>query len=137
MRARLRSVWILLVVAFALLLPASTAAASAGKIAFHDGYCSGTNTVNGTFTVTKYSGVYGTKLTLTVKGQGYHNGAWRTEVSFGTWSKSFATSAKVSLSKFVSFKPGHAGRHRLSGVGKIWRGSMLVAKAAINTGTCG
>jgi hypothetical protein len=119
-----------------LALVGTTTAASVGKITFHNGYCTGQNTANGTFTVTKYSGVHGTRLTLTVKGQGYHNGAWRTEKTIGSWSKSFNTSAKKSLSKFVSFNPRHSGRHRLMGIGKIFNGVRLVASSKIRTGYC-
>jgi hypothetical protein len=125
-----------MVVGLALMLPATTVGASPGKITF-EGYCSGQNTVNGTFTVTKFSGFHGTKLTLTVKGQGYHDGAWRTEVTLGSWSKTFNTSARVSLAKFVSYNPGHGGLHRLLGIGKVWDGAYVLGGTKLKTGTCG
>jgi hypothetical protein len=137
MKKRLGLLSSLLAVGLALMLPGSTAAASAGKITFHDGYCSGVNTVNGTFSTIKDAGFYGTKMTLSISGQGYHNGAWKTEVNFGTWAKTFATSAKESLSHSVSFKPGHSGKHRLHGSAKSWNGTLVLGYASLNSGTCG
>jgi hypothetical protein len=136
MRRRFGLFTSLVVLGLALMLPAQTAAATAGRISFHDGYCSGANTITGTFTVTKVDGVHGTKLTLTIKGQGYHNGAWRTETTFGTWSKTFNTSNRVALSHSVTFKPGHSGRHRLQGVGKIYDGTFLVASGKLSSPAC-
>ena len=135
MRRRIGLFTSLVVIGLALMLPASTAAASPGKITF-SGYCSGANTTIGTFSAIKYAGVHGTKLTLTIKGQGYHNGAWRTETTFGTWSKTFNTSNRVVLSHSVTFKPGHSGKHRVQGVAKIYDGAFLVGTGKLSSPAC-
>jgi len=136
MRKRLAFLWTPVVLGVALMLPATTAATSYGQITFVNGYCSGNNTVNGTFKVHKNSGFYATKLTLTMKGQGYHNGAWHTEYNIGTASKMVNTSQAGNLSRFAWFNPGHAGKHRMTAVGKIWNGSYVVAKGNVRSGTC-
>ena len=136
MRKRFAFLWTSLVLGLALLLPASTAAASYGSISFAGGYCSGNNTVNGTFKAHKNSGFYATRLTLTVKGQGYHNGSWVNEGVIGTASKNVNTSGQANLTRVAWFNPGHSGKHRMIAVGKIWNGSYVVAKGNVRSGTC-
>jgi hypothetical protein len=135
MRRRFGLVTSLVALGLALMLPAQTAAASPGRITYR-GYCTGANTSTGTFAVIKNDGVHGTKLTLTIRGQGYHNGSWRTETTFGTWSKTFNTSNKVGLSHSVTFKPGHAGKHRVQGVGKVYDGAFLVGTGKLSSTGC-
>jgi hypothetical protein len=136
MRTRLAMLWTPLVLAFALMLPASTAATTYGKIVLVDSYCSGTNTVNAVFKGVKYSGFYATKLTITAKGQGYHSGRWRTEYKIGTATKMVYTSGKASIKKAAWYKPGHSGKHRIMAVGKIWNGGTLIAKGNQASYTC-
>jgi hypothetical protein len=111
-RKRFALLWMLLVIGAAMALPASTLAATPGSIGFTSGYCSGANTVNATFKLVKYNGFYATKLTMTAKGQGYHNGAWRTEYNIGTWTKSVNTSARATMIRELWYDPNHNGRHR-------------------------
>src|SRR5689334_21574715 len=76
MRKRFALLWAMVVLALALMIPATTAAATYGQMTFVKGYCSGPtlNTVNATFKLTKYSGFHATRLVMVVKGQGYYNG---------------------------------------------------------------
>ncbi len=135
MRKRFALLWTPFVVVMALMLPGAVAAGSPGKVATSS-YCSGNNTVNATAKVTKYSGLYASKLTMTVQGQGYQNGSWQNEHNFGTYTKWVYTSAKATMTKTFTFNPGHSGRHRIRVVGKIWDGGNLLAKGSVNTPAC-
>jgi hypothetical protein len=135
-RKRFALLWMLLVIGAAMALPASTLAATPGSIGFTSGYCSGANTVNATFKLVKYNGFYATKLTMTAKGQGYHNGAWRTEYNIGTWTKSVNTSARATMIRELWYDPNHNGRHRILVVGRIWNGSLLVGSGKARSGWC-
>ena len=136
MRKRLALLWTPFVLAIALMLPASAAAGSPGRIVFVDGYCSGADTVNGTFKVIKFAGYYATHLTMTARGQGYHNGSWRNEYNIGTWTKSVNTSARATMQRSFWYNPDHSGRHRIRVVGRILNGSQLMGKGSISSGWC-
>jgi hypothetical protein len=136
MRKRFALFWSMLVLGLALMLPASTAAATYGQITFVSGYCSGNNTVNATFKLTKYSGIYATKLTMNAKGQGYYNGAWHTEYNIGTWTKTINTSGSASMKRYFWYNPGHSGKHRILVIGKIWDGGYLIATGKEHSGWC-
>ena len=136
MRKRFALLWTLLVLAAALALPASTAAATYGKITFVSGYCSGAHTVNATFKLAKYSGFYATHLTMQVKGQGYINGKWRTEDNIGTYSKNVYTAGTASMKRSFWYNPGHNGDHRILVIGKIWNGGSLIATGRAHSGFC-
>ena len=119
-------------------LAGDAAAATYGKIVFVDGYCSGSNTVHATFKLTKYSGFYATKLTMTVKGQGFYNGGWHTELNIGTYT-AYTNGGKGGyfFKDSFYFKPGHSGSHRILVVGKIWNGGSLLASGQAKSGYCG
>jgi hypothetical protein len=136
MRRRLAFLWLPLVLGLALLLPASTAAATYGKIVLVNSYCSGTNTVNATFKVVKYSGFYATKLTITAKAQRYYSGGWHTVYTIGTSKKSVYTSGKATLKRYAWYRPGRTGRFRILAVGKIWNGARLLAKGKQASYSC-
>ncbi|HUP83399.1 MAG TPA: hypothetical protein VM284_04325 [Candidatus Limnocylindria bacterium] len=137
MRKRLTFLWTPLVIGLALMLPASTTATSYGQISYSNFYCSGGgSTVNVTFKMHKNSGFYATKLTLTMKGQGWHNGHWVDEYNIGTDSKIVNTNGTANFTRYAWFTPGHAGKHRLNAVGRIWDGSYKVAQGSIHSGTC-
>ena len=136
MRKRFALLWTMLVLGAALSLPASTAAATYGKIAFTGGYCSGTNTVNADFKLTKYSGFYATHLTMSAKGQGFVNGKWKTEYNIGTWTKNVYTNGSATMKKTFWYKPGHRGSHRIVVTGKIWDGGYVIATGKDHSGYC-
>ena len=136
MRKRLAFLWTPLVMGLALMLPATTTATSYGQITYSNFYCSGSNTVNATFKLHKDSGFYATRLTLTMTGQGYHNGAWHNEYNIGTVSKTVNTSGTANFTRVVWYTPGHSGKHRLHVVGKFWNGSYLIAKGSVNSPSC-
>ena len=127
MRKRFALLWTLIVLGLALMLPATTSAASYGKITNTNTYCSGANTVNATFKLTKYSGFHATRLAITVKGQGFYNGGWHTELNIGTWYVNINTYGGYFYKNSFYFKPGHSGSHRIYAIGKIWDGGYLVA----------
>ena len=118
------------------MLPASTAAGTPGAIGFISGYCTGANTVNATFKLVKYGGYYATELTMTAKGQGYHDGRWQTEYNIGTWSKVVNTSSKATMRREFWYDAGHSGKHRIQVLGKIWNGSNLVGSGKDRSGWC-
>ena len=136
MRKRFALMWTMLVLGLALMLPASTAAATYGSINFQSGYCSGNNTVNATFKLVKYSGFYASKLTMTAKGQGYYNGSWHNEYNIGTWTKNINTSGKASMQRYFWYDAGHSGKHRIKVIGKIWDGGYLIATGTEVSGWC-
>ena len=136
MRRRFVLLWTLIVLSLALMLPATTAAASYGKITNTNTYCSGANTVNATFKLTKYSGFHATRLSITVKGQGYYNGGWHIERNIGTWYVNINTYRGWFYTNSFWFKPGHLGSHRILAIGKIWNGSYLVASGKTVSGYC-
>ncbi len=136
MRKRLALIWTPLVLAMALMLPATTTATSYGQVSYSNFYCSGINTVNATFKVHKYAGFYASKLTMKLTGQGYHNGGWHNEFNFGKYSKSISTSGQANFVRTAWFKPGHSGKHRIVMVGKIWNGGSMIASGTIRTPGC-
>ncbi len=136
MRKRFALVWMLVVLGLALMLPATTAAASYGKIANTNTWCTGNNTVHATFRLTKYSGFHATRLSITVKGQGYYGGRWHTELNIGTWYVNINTNKGKYFQDSFYFKPGHNGSHRILAIGKIWNGSYLVAKGKSHSQYC-
>ena len=136
MRRRFVLLWTLLVLVLALMVPATTAAATFGKIKNTNTYCTGANTVHATFKLTKYSGFYATKLSMTIKGQGYYGGRWHTELNIGTYSARANTYAGYYFKDSFYFFPGHSGTHRILAVGKIWNGSHLVASGSTYSLRC-
>jgi hypothetical protein len=137
MRKRLALLWMPIVLLLALMLPATTAAASYGAINFVNGYCSGGNTVHATFKMSKYSGFYANSLSISVKGQGFYNGGWHNELNIGTWYKNINTYGSTSFTKSFYFIPGHSGSHRILATGRIWNGGYLVASGKTSSGYCG
>jgi hypothetical protein len=136
MRKRFALLWTLLALGAALALPASTAAGSPGSIGFVGGFCSGSNTVNATFKLIKNSGYHATHLTMTAKGQGYHNGGWRTEYEIGTWTKDVFTNSRATMKREFWYDPAHTGKHRILVIGKIWDGGVLIASGKEKSGFC-
>jgi hypothetical protein len=136
MRKRLAFIWTPLVIALALMLPATATATSYGQVSYSNFYCSGNNTVNATFKVKKYVGTYATKLTMKLTGQGYHNGSWHNEYNFGTFSKTINTSGQAAFTRTAWFQPAHSGKHRIVMVGKIWNGGYMIASGTIRTPGC-
>jgi len=139
MRKRFALLWAIVVMTLALLLPATTAAATYGQMKFVSGYCSGTGsrTVNATFKLTKYSGFHATRLVMVVKGQGYYNGGWHTELNIGSYYVNINTNGGYYFKDSFYFKPGHSGSHRIAVTGKIYDGSYLVATGNAKSGYCG
>lgn len=137
MRKRFALLWAIAILGIALVLPASTSAASYGKITFQGGSCSGANTVHATFKLLKYSGFHATRLSMTVKGQGYYNGGWHNEYNVGTYFVNINTNGGYYYKDTFFFKPGHSGSHRILAIGKIWNGSHLVASGKAHSGYCG
>lgn len=130
MRKRFVLLWTVAVLVLALMVPATTSAATLGKIKNTHTSCSGANTVTATFKLTKYSGYYATKLSMTIKGQGYYGGRWHNELNIGTYSVKANTSGGYFFKDSFYFTPGHSGKHRILALGKIWNGSHLVASGS-------
>lgn len=71
--------WTPVVLGLALMLPASTAAASYGKITNTSWSCkNGGNKVVANFRLVKYSGFHATRLEISGRGQGYY-GSWHND----------------------------------------------------------
>lgn len=136
MRKRFALLWTLVVLGLALMLPATTAAASYGKIINTNTYCTGLNTVNATFKLTKYSGFHASQLAITVKGQGFYNGGWHNELNIGTWFVNINTYGGYFYRDTFYFTPGHSGSHRILAIGKIWDGGYLVASGKSTSQYC-
>ena len=136
MRKRLMLLWTPMVLMLALALPASTSAATLGKIKSTDTWCTGSNTVNATFKLTKYSGFHATKLSMTIKGQGFYGGRWHTEMNIGTWSVKINTYGGWYYKDSFYYTPGHAGSHRIMATGKIWEGRYVEATGTTYSRSC-
>ena len=136
MRKRFVLLWTVVVLVLALMVPATTAAATFGRIASTNTYCTGANTVHATFKLTKYSGFYATKLSMTIKGQGYYGGRWHTELNIGTYSARANTYGGYYFKDSFYFYPGHSGKHRILATGKIWNGGHLVASGSTHSLSC-
>jgi hypothetical protein len=136
MRKRWAFLWTPLVLGMALMFPATTTATSLGQVSYSNFHCSGANTVNATFKNKKYVGPYATKLTMTITGQGYYNGAWHNEYNIGTASRTINTGGQASFSRVAYFTPGHSGKHRMVMLGKIWDGATVIASGTIRTPAC-
>ena len=141
MRKRMALLWTPVVLAMALMLlmmPATTAAATYGKIANTSSSCSnGGNRVNGTFKFTKNSGFYATKLTMTAYGQGYYGGVWKNEYLIGTWVDSIYTSSGWVWSKSFYYVDNASGSSRINVVAKIKNGSHVIATGHAHSRFCG
>ena len=136
MRKRFTLLWALVVLGLALMLPATTAAATYGRIVFVDGYCTGNNTVNATFKLTKYSGFYASDLTMSAKGQQYYGGGWHNVYNIGTWTKTVNTSGQATMKRLFWFDPNASGKYRIVVTGKIWDGSHQIASGKEHSGWC-
>jgi len=136
MRRRLLIVFALVATAIMLLLPATTAAASPGKFGFVSGYCNG-NVVFATFRLTKYSGFYATKLTMTAQGQGYWSGGWHNEGGSTVFTKYDDSYSKTVFTQKIKWNPHESGSHRLKVVARIMDGSSVVGKGSDVSGYCG
>ena len=136
MRKRFTLLWAMVILGVAMVLPATTAAATYGNIVFKSGYCTG-STVHATFKLTKYSGFFATQLSMTVKGQGFHAGKWRNEYNVGTYYVNTNGGSGGWIFKDTFFyTPGDNGSHRILVIGKIWNGSHLVASGQAHSGFC-
>lgn len=133
MRTRLRLAWVAVVLGLALLLPATTAAASLGSIKAIDGWCTGNNSPHATFKLTKFSGFYASRLSITGIVQ-KHTNKWTKVATIGTESKQVNTNAKASMQATFSYNPGENGMFRIIVLGKIWNGSVLLAQGKTGTG---
>ncbi|TAK36944.1 MAG: hypothetical protein EPO30_11230 [Lysobacteraceae bacterium] len=137
MRKRLMLLWTPIVLALALLLPSSTLAVSYGKITLVSEYCSGQDTINATFKVTKYSGFYAYKLTITAKGQEYWAGSWHNAYNIGTWTKVVDTYGSATFKRSFWYNPANGYNGRIVAIGKIWgSGGYLIASGKTRSGYC-
>jgi hypothetical protein len=114
LRKRLALLWTPLVLPMALALPASTTAANLGSIGFVDGYCSGNNAVNATFKLTKKSGFYATKLTMTAKGR-----AWSTTRGATSTTSARGPSGSTPASRQISAATSGSTRATLASTGSM------------------
>jgi len=141
MRKRLALIWTPIVLALALMLlmvPATTAAATYGKIANTSTACkNGGNRVNASFRLTKYSGFYASKLTMTAYGQGYYGGTWKNEYLIGTWYVNANTSGGYVFDQSFYYVDNLAGSSRINVVAKIKNGSHVIATGHAHSGYCG
>jgi hypothetical protein len=137
MRKRLMLLWTPVVLAMALLLPSSTLATSYGNISRVSQYCSGQDQINATFKLTKFSGFYAYKLTITFKGQEYYGGSWHSVYNIGTSSKIVDTFGKASFSRSAWYNPANGYHGRLLAIGKIWdSNSHVLATGKSTSGYC-
>lgn len=137
MRKRLALLWTPVVLAVALMLPGTAAAASYGKIVNTSTSCSnGGGRVNATFKLTKYSGFHATRLQMTAYGQGFY-GSWRTDYTIGTWWVNIDTYGGYYFTKSFYYVDGQSGSSRILVVAKIKNGSTTVATGRAHSQFCG
>jgi len=138
-RKRLVLLWMPVVLGLAMMLPATTAAATYGNIKTVSTFCSGYHyhTVNATFKLTKYSGFHATRLAMTIKGQAYYSGGWHTELNIGTYYVNINTNGAWYFKDSFYFKPGdNFSSHRILAIGNIWNYSSLVASGRAVSDIC-
>jgi hypothetical protein len=138
MRKRLAMFWTLVVLGLALMLPASTAAASYGNITNTNTWCtSGGNRVNATFNLHKYSGFYATKLQMTAYGQIYSGGKWHSVYNIGTWWKNISTYGVANFKYTFWYNDAEPGSDRVYVVAKIMDGGSTLATGHKASAFCG
>ena len=138
MRKRFTLISTAVVLLIALILPASTAAASYGKIVNTRTTCTqGGNRVNATFKLTKYSGFYASRLEISAWGQGLYGNRWRNEYFLGTYYYNANTSGQAWMTQGFYYVDNAAGSSRIRAKGKIKDGSYVIARGASNSGYCG
>jgi hypothetical protein len=138
MRKRFALLWTPVVLGLALMLPATTAAATYGKIANTNTYCTnGGNRVNGTFKLTKYSGFYATTLEMTAYGQVYYSNGWHNSFKIGPYHKTVNTSGGASYTETFWFNDHASGPERLNVIGKFKNGSSTIATGHAHSLVCG
>ena len=137
MRKRLALLWTPVVLAVALMLPGTAAAASYGKIANTATSCTNNGgRVNATFKLTKYSGFHATRLEMTVYGQGYY-GSWRNDYFIGTWYLPIDTNGGYFWTKSFYYVDHQSGSSRISVTARIKNGKTLLATGHAHSGFCG
>lgn len=137
MRKRLMLLWTPFILGLALLLPSSTLATSYGNINRVSQYCSGADQINATFKLSKFSGFYAYKLTITAKGQEFYGGSWHSVYNIGTWQKVVDTFGKASQSLSVWYNPANGYHGRILAMGKIWdTNSHVLATGKTTSGYC-
>jgi hypothetical protein len=138
MKKRFALLWTPIVLGLALMLPATTAAASYGKITNTSTSCkNGGNKVVANFKLTKYSGVYATRLEISAWGQGKYSTGWKNEYFLGTYYTTVNSSQGWYMTQGFYYVDNAAGSSRIKAVGKIKDGSYVVAKGSVVSGYCG
>jgi hypothetical protein len=141
MKKRFALLWTLVVLSMALMLPATTAAASYGKITNTSTSCkNGGNKVVANFKLTKYSGFYATRLEISAWGQGKYSSGWKNEYFLGTYYANIPSSQQYGgyyMTQGFYYVDNAAGSSRIKAVAKIKNGGYLVAKGNAVSGYCG
>ena len=138
MRKRFALAWALVALVLALMLPATTAAASLGKIANTGTTCKNNgNKVVASFKLTKYSGYHATKLVMTAYGQGLYTNGWHTDYVIGTWYVNINTNGGYYFSQSFYYVDGQQGSSRIKVSAKIKNGGRTVATGNAHSGYCG
>jgi hypothetical protein len=135
MRKRFGLLWTLVILLLAMMLPATTAASSLGKIGITDSYCNG-GTVHVTFEVVKNANHYADRFTLTATAQGSNDEhSWHSTGSknysytiFDPWARAYFTKTlKYNSTYFWS---------RILGTARFYDGGSLVGTAKLASGHC-
>ena len=138
MRKRFALAWTPIVLALALMLPATTAAATYGKITNTSWSCrNGGNKVIASFKLTKYSGFHATRLEMTAYGQGYYSGRWRNDYIIGTWYVNINTNGAYYMTQSFYYIDNQSGSSRISVIAKIKNDGTTVATGKSHSGYCG
>jgi hypothetical protein len=135
MRKRLAMLFTPVVIALALMLPATTAASSLGAIKITSQFCKGT-TVHVTFKVTKNSGHYATRFTLKATGQGSNNATYWANGGSKSYSYTiYNPMASAYFTKTLTYNSNYK-YSRIQGVAKWYDGRYLIGTAKISSGYC-
>ena len=138
MRKRFALAWVLIALAVALMLPATTAAATYGKITNTSWACrNGGAKVIASFKLTKYSGFHATRLEMTAWGQGYYSGSWRNDYKIGTWYVNINTNGAYYMTQSFYYIDGQSGSSRINVIARIKNYGTTLATGRAHSGYCG
>jgi hypothetical protein len=138
MRKRLALLWTPVVLAIALMLPGTAAAATYGSIRNTGTTCkNGGAKVVASFKLQKYSGFHATRLEMTAYGQGYYGGGWRNDYKIGTWYVNINTNGAYYMTQSFYYVDGQSGSSRINVIGRIKNYGATIATGHAHSAFCG
>ena len=140
MRRRLALLWTPLVIALALALPASTAAASPYSYKVLANYCYAEGNVYIKIKMIKPEGWFSAdRFTMDAKAQHKNIGGstWSNEYYYARQSTNVPnTYSKVTWTRWFSYDPSDHHWHRIVVKLRVWNGSTVIAQSTVRSVAC-